>query len=121
MSFRPSMWALGAVRRFAPIVSVGKSWPGLVLLFRHADVLEMLTREDDFSVALGGLKMRSTIGSFFLGMGDTPQYRRERGAMGHAVRPEDIGRTRRFAGALSSQIVEQALKERGELDLVADL
>jgi cytochrome P450 len=122
MSFRPLQWAMSAMRRFAPIVMVGRSWPGLMLLFRHADVLEVLTREDDFSVALGGLKMKATIGSFFLGMGDkTPQYRRERAAMGRAVLPEDLGRTRRFAGSLASQIVEQAIKERGEVDLVADL
>ncbi len=112
---------MAAFRRFKPILPIGKSWPALMLLFRHADVVEVLRREEDFSVALGGLKMRSTIGSFFLGMGDTPQYKRERAAMDRAVHPDDLGRVRRFASGLSSQIVEQALKDRGELDLVADL
>ena len=121
MSLHPSHWAMAAMRRFKPIVPVGKSWPALMLLFRHADVVEVLRREEDFSVALGGLKMRSTIGAFFLGMGDTPQYKRERSAMDRAVHPDDLGRVRRFASALSSQIVEQAVKDKGEIDLVADL
>src|SRR5262245_51169709 len=112
---------MAAFRRFKPILPIGKSWPALMLLFRHADVVEVLRREEDFSVALGGQKMRSTIGAFFLGMGDTPQYKRERAAMDRAVHADDLGRVRRFASGLSSQIVEQAIKDRGEIDLVADL
>ena len=117
----PTQWALPLLRRLAPIIVVGRRWPGLVLVLRHADVLEVLRREDDFSVALSGLKMKATIGSFFLGMPEGPQYRRERAAMDRAVPLEDLPDVQRLAASLASRCVEQAIEKRGQVDLVAEV
>ena len=82
---------LGAIfailRRLLPIVRVGK----FAVVTLHDDVREVFSADADFptpytprlNVIMGGQP-------FLLGMGDTPDYRRDAAAMRAVVRPEDI-------------------------------
>src|ERR1051326_1164340 len=67
--------------------------PHLAIVSRYDDVLEVLQREDVFSVSEIYLdKMVETTGPFPLGMQDGSQYEREIGQMRAAVHPDDLDR-----------------------------
>ena len=127
--------AFGALaQRFFPVFQRGNT----VYVLRCSDVRSVLARPDDFSVAIFGLRMIDTIGLTFLGMNPSPQYTRESGAMRAALQvpdarpgasspslgPDQLGRltwVRRFGAGLASQRVNEALKTKGEVDVVSDL
>ncbi len=121
---------LALARRFFPIVQRGNT----VYVLRSADVRSVLARPEEFSVAIFGMRMTDTTGITFLGMDPSADYARESGAMraaleGHDPRreregPESLGRltwVRRFGATLSRERVENALKTKGEIDVVGDL
>src|SRR5215470_12632450 len=69
--------------------------PHIAIVSRHDDVLEVLQREDVFSVSEIYLdKMIETTGPFPLGMQDGPQYQREVGWMRAALHADDLERVR---------------------------
>jgi cytochrome P450 len=123
---------LKLLRRLAPIWVVGrrvlgaglticKSFSQVVFVTRHADVVEVLRRNEVFSVALYDLRMRAVLGPFVLGMDDTPVYRHEVSALREAMRPDDLDRIRALAARRSREIVAKAVERRALLDLVGDL
>ncbi len=61
------------VRDVYPILSL----PGIALVTRYTDVVEVLARDGDFSVAAYASKMQRATGTFFLGMDDGLPYERE--------------------------------------------
>lgn len=75
------------LRRVWPIASVA----GYVLVTRYDDVREVFLADEDFPVTYKE-KLDVIMGGapFFLGMGDSPQYRQDTSAMRHAVRRDDI-------------------------------
>ncbi len=102
------------LRAHAPTLSLG----AVVFVTRFDDVLDVLTRDDVFSVAPYGAAMtRINRGTpFLLGLDDGPTYR-EQLAWLHAGFPRDDGpRVRDRAGALSDEILTQA-SAAGRLDL----
>ncbi len=127
--------SVGALaRRFFPVVPFRNS----VFVMRAEDVRSVLERPRDFSVALFEMRMSETIGLTFLGMDPSPRYDHESGALRRALEvpdpqrenpppvpgPDGRGRllwVRRFAADLSRRRVEEALKTRGEVDVVSDL
>ncbi len=64
---------------------------GSMLVTRAADVRAVLSREADFTVVYGP-RMRELTGGrdFFLGMQDSPHYRRDTAAMRAIVKPGDL-------------------------------
>jgi cytochrome P450 len=111
---------LGLLRRLKPILFVGGRIPGWVVLTRHGDVLDALARDDVFAPRLSEQRMRETLGPFFLGMDDTPEYRREWAAAHACIRSGDVGRVRDLAARVARECVERA-RPTGRLDVVADL
>ncbi len=126
--------ALRILRGLGPVLH----WGGSVYVLRWDEVREVLGRPEDFSVALFEYRMSSTMGPFFLGMNPSEPYRREAGALFQALRvpdpkpgaspdadgPEGLGVlpwVQRSAAQLSRRQVSDALKSKGELDLVQDL
>jgi cytochrome P450 len=73
------------LRRFKPVLRIKKA----VILTRHADVRQVLERDDVFSVTYGE-HMEAVTGPFILGWDDGPQYQREVTALRAAVRRDDL-------------------------------
>jgi len=105
------------VLRLMPIVAVGKA----VLVTRHADVREVLARDEDFTIAeVNGGPMDRVNGPFILGMDRGPLYRRERQLLERCIHPGDPERIRSFVAATAAELVDEA-RGRGRIDVVQDL
>lgn len=103
--------------RFKPILSVGK----LVLLTRHADVCEVLARDEDFTVAEGNAAAMDRVnGPFILGMDRSPQYVRERSILEQCVHEGDAERIRTIVSTTAAELVDHA-RGRGRIDVVQGL
>jgi cytochrome P450 len=89
--------AFAAARLFAPNLVLKKKLiaayenNGTAFVTRRADVLDVLSRDEDFGVVYGPRMDAITGGeNFFLGMQDTPRYARDVSNMRLAVRREDV-------------------------------
>lgn len=93
----------------------------LVIVTRHADVQEVLARDEDFTVAeVNAVAMDRVNGPFILGMDRSPQTLRERSLLERCVHHGDTERIRAFAAATAAELVDQA-RPRGRVDVVQDL
>ena len=107
---------LAPLRRFLPILSVGQT----TIVTRNDDVREIFATDQVFGVPYAK-KLDVIMGgrSFFLGMGDTPEYRSDTAAMREVVRPDDIA-TRLVPAALAA--AERAVEHAGgRIEAVGDL
>jgi cytochrome P450 len=109
------------LRRYKPVLVFGGRRGGFAIVLRYADVTEVYSRDEVFSVRLYGHRMAETTGPFILGMDSGPQYDREDAIVRAVVRRDDVERVRRFAEAQADAIVARVLGERGRIDVVADL
>ena len=100
-----------------PTLRVGS----MVFVTRYRDAIEVLARNDVFSVApYGEAMMRINRGpNFLLGMDDGTEYRRQLHVLGRAFHREDVDRIRTIVLARATQLVEAARPD-GRLDLAAD-
>jgi len=94
--------------------------PGLVVVTRYPDVLEVLSRDRDFGVAAYAPKMHRVTGDFFLGMEDGPSYEREVSIMRLTTRREDLPRLERVIGEWADGFVAEKAAT-GRLDVVGDV
>lgn len=109
--------AFGAIRRFAPVLRVGSR----VLVTRHADVVDVLRRDTDFTVAeVNAGPMERWSGPFILGMDRGERYEREATALRRAAPASDLDRVRRLVAGNAAGLVEAA-RPAGRLDVVQDL
>jgi cytochrome P450 len=83
---------------------------GTALVSRRADVLDVLSRDEDFGVVYGPRMEMITGGSnFFLGMQDTPTYTRDVSNMRLVVRRDDVlSIITPFVSAQAAALVAQA-------------
>ena len=103
--------------RLMPTVAVGN----LVIVTRHADVVEVLTRDEDFTVAeVNAVPMDRVNGPFVLGMDRSEQCLRERSILQRCVHDGDTERIRSFVAAIAASLVERA-RPAGRIDVVQDL
>jgi cytochrome P450 len=92
-----------------------------VIISRYADVLEVLRRDEIFSVRLYAAKMeRVAPTGFLLGMPDSPRYQQELALLHLAMRRDDLPRVRRFAAQTAHRIMRLAAPAR-RLDVVQEL
>ena len=94
--------------------------PGIVLVTRYPDVLEVLSRDRDFGVAAYAPKMHRATGDFFLGMEDGPAYEREVSIMRLASSREDLPRLEQAIGGWADGFVAEKAAS-GRLDIVGDV
>ena len=94
--------------------------PGIVLVTRYPDVLEVLSRDRDFGVAAYAPKMHRATGDFFLGMEDGPAYEREASIMRLASSREDLPRLEQAIGGWADGFVAEKAAS-GRLDIVSDV
>jgi cytochrome P450 len=87
---------------------------------RYLDVMEVLERDDDFSVRIYDEKMTSTTGPFFLGMNDKALYDRDAAVIWRALQKTDEEIARRIA-AEETKIALDRVRNSGRVDIVRDL
>jgi cytochrome P450 len=90
------------LRRFKPVWRIKKA----VILTRHAEVRDVLERDDVFSVTYGE-HMEAVTGPFILGWDDGPRYRHEVGALHSAVRSKDLPGLRRATSERAAAVLSR--------------
>lgn len=94
--------------------------PVATVVTKYADVLEVLRRDQAFSVAPYTANIERVVGPFVLGMDNTPRYQHDISILRLVVRPEDLNRIRSFVARATDEVLEPA-RSHGRLDLVRDL
>jgi len=108
---RPAFWGL---RRWAPVLRLGRQ----VVVSRHDDVVEILRRDGDFTIAaVNAGRMARWSGPFILGMDRGDGYDREADALRRAVRPDDLPALGHLVAGAASELIEAA-RSRGRIDVV---
>jgi cytochrome P450 len=91
-----------------------------VIVTRFADVREVLSRHQDFTVRRFGSRMRETAGDFFLGLDEGPERDGERRAAVEALERVPIEAVLESAQAAAEEAVREGAKA-GILDVVKDV
>ncbi|MGH9179019.1 MAG: cytochrome P450 [Acidimicrobiales bacterium] len=105
------------LRRVAPRARFRKQ----MIVSRHADVVEILRRDEDFTIAeINGPSIHRWSGAFILAMDRGEDYEREAAALRRAAPHDDLPRVRSFVADAAAEIVERAIP-RGRLDVVNEL
>ena len=105
------------LRRLCPILVLGKR----AIVTRHPDVIEVLTRDTDFTIAeVNEARFNEIDGPFILGMDRSPQYDTESATLREAVRPEDLERIRRLVRQSAADLAAAA-RPSGKIDVVNGL
>lgn len=108
---------LRPVQRLQPILAVG----GRVVVTRHDDVCEVLSRDEDFTVSeVNGPALDRLNGPFLLGLDRSPLYLREKEVLRRAVYPDDLEGLRAAVRRAARQAVAGG-RELGRLDVVQEL
>jgi cytochrome P450 len=113
---RGSAEGFAFMRRHNPIITAGST----TIVALNADVKEVLSDPERFTVALYGPKMTAITGPFILGVDDTPLYHHDHAALDRAVTREDLPR---LAGAMydaANKLVSER-RDDGEIDVVSQL
>lgn len=105
------------LRRVAPVLSLGSR----VVVSRHADVVDVLRRDEEFTVAeVNSPSMVRWNGAFFLGMDRGERYSREAGATHRAAPATDVPRVQALVTANAAGLVGAA-RPAGRIDVVNGL
>lgn len=105
------------LRRVAPVLTVGKR----VVVSRHDDVVDVLRRDTDFTVAqVNSPSMVRWNGPFILGMDRGETYDREAGALHRAAPASEVSRVQVFVSETAAGLVDLA-RPAGRIDVVNDL
>lgn len=108
--------AFAVLRRVAPVLRLGRR----TLVVRHADVVDVLARDQDFTVSeVNGARMERWSGPFILGMDRGEGYEREAGALHRAVSVDDLDRIRELVATEAAQLIDQA-RQQGRIDVVQE-
>ena len=105
------------LRRMFPILVLGKK----AIVTRHPDVIEVLTRDTDFTIAeVNEARINQSDGPFILGMDRSPQYDTEAATLREAVRPDDLERIRSMVRQGAAELAAAARPD-GKIDVVNGL
>ncbi len=120
-SFRVQTWftlvVSGFLRRFWPVASIG----GNIWITRHADVIDVLTRDEDFTISeINQTRTEHVNGPFVLSMDKSEQHDREKALLNRLVSPDDLDRIRKIVQETALSVV-QAARQRGQIDVVEEL
>jgi len=103
--------------RFRPVLTVGRG----VLVSRHADVVDVLARDEDFTVAeVNATSFDRINGPFLLGMDRSELYARERSILDCCVRADDHVRIHQDVASTAAELMAAA-GPRGRIDVVQEL
>lgn len=95
--------------------------PAFTVVTRHADVTEVLSREEVFSVRAFGPRLDAALGGpFMLGRDATAMNWREKGLMRVMLDPDDVPRVRELAGSAADELLDAA-RPAGRIEAVHGL
>ena len=94
--------------------------PSFILVTRHEDVLEVLSRDDIFSVRLYASKMDESVGPFMLGRDRSTINYHDKSLMRLVLAQEDLPRIRNIVAQITEEIVTSSVCE-GRIELVKNL
>ena len=92
------------LRAHRPILNA----PGIVLVSKYADVMEVLSHDEVFSVQPYRPKIERIGGPFVLGLPNGPQYQHDDTILKASIKREDLATIRQIAAATASQNIERA-------------
>ncbi|HET9443262.1 MAG TPA: cytochrome P450 [Acidimicrobiales bacterium] len=105
---------LAVLRRVAPVLRLGRR----VVVSRHADVVEILGRDQDFTLSeLNGPPIERWSGPFILGMDRGDTYDREAAALRRAVPGDELPRVRALVRANAEALLARS---DGRIDVVGE-
>ncbi|HEX8144163.1 MAG TPA: cytochrome P450 [Pyrinomonadaceae bacterium] len=105
------------LRRRAPILLIGKR----AIVTLHDDVIEVLSRDTDFTIAeVNEERINAIDGPFILGMDRSERYDRESAVLRQAVRRDDLERIRNFVRQ-SAEGLTRAAQPQGRIDVIGGL
>ena len=105
------------LRKHAPQLQIGKR----LILTRHDDVIEVLSRDTDFTIReVNEERINAIDGPFILGMDRSEEYDRESAALKAAVRRDDLERIRSFVRQ-NAEALTAAAAVHGRIDVVSGL
>jgi cytochrome P450/glutathione S-transferase len=105
------------LRRWSPILVLGKT----AIVSRYDDVVEVLKRDTDFTIApINAGKIDQIDGPFILGMDASLQYDQEKAALLEAVRREDLEFIRHFVVKSAAALIDVSRPQR-RIDVVNGL
>lgn len=109
-----------ALQKRFPVINIGLA--KLVVVSRHDLVVDVLNRDDDFTVKeINAKKMADQKGSFFLGMDrNNPQFDRERNFVRKSAQKEDLDLIRNYIREKSAEICSN-IDQYGKIDVVQSL
>ncbi len=109
--------ASSGLRAWLPIAVSGDR----VFVSRYDDVVAVLADDANFGVTeIYADKMARTTGTFFLGMEDTPQYRREAGIARNATRKDDADGIVDIVKTSAKELLGRARLRGGKIDAVGE-
>ncbi|GAA3816689.1 cytochrome P450 [Sphaerisporangium flaviroseum] len=95
--------------------------PAFTVVTRFADVTEVLSREEVFTVRAFGPRLEAALGGpFMLSRDATPMNWREKGLMQVMLAPQDAAGVRGFAGRVADKALDAASR-RGHIEAVHEL
>lgn len=110
-------FVFGILRRHAPLLKLGNR----VIVSRHADVLDLLDRDQVFTLSqVNGPSIDRINGPFILGMDRGPEYDRDHQALRECARRDDVGRVREMARTASARAIDAA-RPRHRIEAVQTL
>ncbi|MGI8686607.1 MAG: cytochrome P450 [Acidimicrobiales bacterium] len=109
--------AFSALRHLAPVLTLGRR----VVVSRHDDVVDVLRRNTDFTVAeVNSPSMVRWNGPFILGMDRGETYDREAGVLHRAAPAGEVSRVQESAAEAAAGLVDLA-RPAGRIDVVNGL
>lgn len=104
----------GILRTVRPVARFGKT----VIVTRYGDVMDVLSRQQDFTVyQIDGYKMVLLGTPFILGMDASPEATRDRDMLQQVVKREDLGRVRELIRTIAMELIGVA-RPQGSIDTV---
>ncbi len=105
------------LRRWAPVLELGK----LVIVSRHADVVDGLAHDTEFTIAeINAERTNRDNGPFVLSMDRSPQHDREKDLLNDVMYRTDLERIRAIVSTRAEECMERA-RRQGWLDVVGGL
>ncbi len=94
--------------------------PAFTFVTKYEDVLEVISRDDFFSVRLNGLKMDDSVGPFMLGRDRTTINYHDKSLMRLVLAQEDLPRVRKMISKITEEAIASSVCE-GQIELVKNV
>ncbi len=109
-------YGLGLLRAVKPVLRVGD----VAIVTRDSGVREVLSRDNDFTIALYAPKMEAIAGRFVLGLQDSPEYEHDASVLRIAVPRTDMPKIAAHVAEVIDEILARSA-QTGRMEIVSEL